>query len=56
MLRPHTLVGELPYSRPCEAYEREPFSSLLFVFGTEVEAEPWGRWFCDRAWNFGWRG
>jgi hypothetical protein len=45
-------VADLLYSWPREAYEREPFSRLLFMLGVEVEAEPWGRWFCDRAWNF----
>jgi hypothetical protein len=45
-------IAELVYSRPRAAYEREPYEALLFAFGTEVEAEPWGRWFCDRAWNF----
>ncbi|MDL4772054.1 MULTISPECIES: hypothetical protein [Thermomonosporaceae] len=45
-------VAELLYSFPREAYEREPFSLVLFTLGIEVESEPWGRWFCDRAWNF----
>lgn len=45
-------VAELLYSWPRAAYEREPLSLLLFVLGSEVEAEPWGRRFCDRAWNF----
>lgn len=51
-LAPGRTVAELSYSRPRAAYEREPFSALLFTLGAEVEAEPWGRWFCDRAWNF----
>ncbi|QHC27534.1 hypothetical protein [Streptomyces sp. HF10] len=25
---------------------------MLFVLVSEAEAEPWGRWICDRAWNF----
>ncbi|WP_405619630.1 hypothetical protein OG292_32465 [Streptomyces sp. NBC_01511] len=33
-------------------YERRPFDALLLTLGIEVEAEPWGRWFCERAWNF----
>ena len=42
-------VAELLCSFPREVYEREPFSRLLLMLGVEVEAEPWGRWFCDRA-------
>jgi hypothetical protein len=45
-------VAELLHSFPRESYENEPFSLLLFMLGSEVEAEPWGRWFCDRAWSF----
>jgi len=33
-------------------FEKEPFECLLFLFGTEVEREPWGRKICDRVWNF----
>lgn len=32
-------------------YERKPFDLILFVYGTEVEEQPWGRFFCDKAWN-----
>ncbi len=35
-----------------EEYEKKPFDLILFVYGIEVEEEPWGRFFCDRAWNF----
>lgn len=45
-------IEDLLCSYPREEYEREPFDLLLFMFGSEVEAEPWGRWFCERAWNF----
>ncbi|MFF9321356.1 hypothetical protein ACF1BP_27265 [Streptomyces sp. NPDC014735] len=45
-------VDELLYSWPREEYERKPFDLVLFALGCEVEAEPWGRWFCDRAWHF----
>jgi hypothetical protein len=40
----------LPWSR--EEYEAAPFDLILFAYGSEIEAEPWGRYFCDRAWNF----
>ena len=40
----------LSWSR--EEYEETPFDLILFSFGSEVEDEPWGRFFCDRAWNF----
>jgi hypothetical protein len=45
-------VQDLLYSFPREEYEGEPFGLLLFMFGSQVEAEPWGRWCCERAWNF----
>lgn len=43
---------DLLYSYPREAYEKEPFDLLLFMFGIEVEREPWGRRICDKVWNF----
>jgi hypothetical protein len=45
-------VDDLLYSWPRESYEHRPLDLVLFVLGSAVEAEPWGRWFCDRAWNF----
>ncbi len=33
-------------------YEEVPFELILFTYGTEVEEKPWGRFFCDMAWNF----
>ncbi|MEM1084157.1 MAG: hypothetical protein AAGI48_08535 [Verrucomicrobiota bacterium] len=33
-------------------YEDQPFDTILFTYGIEVEEEPWGRFFCDRVWNF----
>ena len=32
-----------------EEYENSPFDTILFTYGIEVEKEPWGRFFCDRA-------
>ncbi|EOX4844393.1 hypothetical protein ACV17F_005120 [Vibrio harveyi] len=40
----------LSYSR--EEYESNPFDLILFVYGIEIEEEPWGRFVCDQAWNF----
>lgn len=40
----------LSYSR--EEYESAPFDLILFVYGIEIEEEPWGRFICDQAWNF----
>ena len=33
-------------------YEEAPFNLILFSFGTEIEQEPCGRFFCDRVWDF----
>jgi len=35
-----------------EKYEETPFDLILCVVGFELEEEPWGRYFSDRAWNF----
>ncbi|MBG0817307.1 hypothetical protein [Planomonospora sp. ID82291] len=51
-LAPGRTVEELLHSFPREEYESEPFTLLLFVLGIEVEAEPWGRRFSERVWNF----
>ena len=40
----------LSYSR--EEYESSPFNLILFVYGMEIEEEPWGRHFSDQVWNF----
>ncbi|GGU49939.1 hypothetical protein GCM10010274_43220 [Streptomyces lavendofoliae] len=45
-------VDDLLYSLPRDMFEREPYEYLLSLLGAEVEREPWGRWFCDRAWSF----
>ena len=45
-------VDDLLYSFDRSAYESKPFDMILFVLGVEVEREPWGRNFCERAWNF----
>ncbi|WP_299485228.1 hypothetical protein [Acaryochloris sp. IP29b_bin.137] len=45
-------VENLLYSFSRQDYEAKPFDLLVFILGTEVEREPWGRPFCSRAWNF----
>jgi len=45
-------VDDLLHSWDREEYENEPFDTILFMLGSEVEREPWGRNVCDRAWNF----
>lgn len=51
-LAPGRSVEELLHSWPREDYETDPYNLLLFMYGSEVEAEPWGRWFNARGWNF----
>ena len=45
-------VEDLLYSWDREDYESKPFDTILFVYGSEIESEPWGRNICDRVWNF----
>ena len=45
-------VDDLLYSWDRDEYENEPFDTILFMLGSEVEREPWGRNICDKAWNF----
>jgi len=45
-------VDDLLYSCDRDSYEKEPFDTILFIFGGEVEREPWGRSICSRVWNF----
>lgn len=51
-LNPGITVEDLLVSWPREEYEQAPFDTILFTYGIEVEEKPWGRFFCDRAWNF----
>lgn len=44
-------IDDLLYSFSRDQYEGEPFELILFVLGIEVERKPWGRCFCNRAWN-----
>ncbi len=45
-------IDSLLTSYPREEYEKKPFDLILFLYGDEVEEEPWGRYICDSAWNF----
>lgn len=51
-LAPGVTIDDLLYSFDRDAYESRPFHLLLFMFGAEVEREPWGRPISLRAWNF----
>lgn len=52
VLAPGRTIDELLVSWPREDYEGDPYNLLLFMYGSEVEAAPWGRGFCERGWNF----
>ena len=45
-------VEDLLYSYDRAEYEKQPFDALLFMLGSEIEREPWGRYFSSVAWNF----
>jgi hypothetical protein len=51
-LNPGISVDDLLYSWDREEYESEPYNLLLFMMGSEVEREPWGRYISDRVWRF----
>jgi predicted transcriptional regulator len=45
-------IDDLLHSFPREEFESAPYTTLLFMFGVEIEREPWGRHFSDVAWDF----
>jgi len=45
-------IDDLLISFSRDDYESAPFDLILFVYGIEIEKEPWGRFICDKAWNF----
>ncbi len=51
-LEPGITTDDLRHSFDAASYEERPFDLILFMFGVEVEREPWGRPFCSRVWNF----
>lgn len=51
-LNPGVTSSDLLVSFSQAEFESAPFDLILFVYGCEIEQEPWGRFVCDRAWNF----
>lgn len=51
-LAPGRTIGELLTSWPRADYESDPYNLILVAYGSEVEEEPWGRFFCERVWDF----
>lgn len=51
-MEPGRTVEELLTSWPRADYESDPYGLLLVMYGSEVENEPWGRFFCERGFNF----
>ena len=51
-LEPDIRVDDILYSFGRDELESNPFDLILFILGSEVEREPWGRRFCRRIWNF----
>ncbi|KAA1257245.1 hypothetical protein LF1_53940 [Rubripirellula obstinata] len=45
-------VDDLLHSFDRNEYEKKPFDALLFMFGSEIERPPWGRYISSVAWNF----
>jgi hypothetical protein len=45
-------IDDLLYSLDRSTFEANPFEPILHILGIEVERQPWGRWICDRVWNF----
>jgi hypothetical protein len=52
VMAPGRTIAELLTSWARADYESDPYLLLLVMFGSEVEAEPWGRFFCERGLNF----
>lgn len=52
VMEPGRTIDELLTSWSRDQYESDPYGLLLFMYGNEVEAEPWGRYFFARGWNF----
>lgn len=51
-LNPGVGVDDLLHSFPREEFESNAFILLLIMYGMEIEKPPYGRRFCDRAWDF----
>ena len=44
-------IDDLLYSWVRSDYESSPYDMILFMYGVEIEREPWGRFVSDCAWN-----
>jgi hypothetical protein len=44
-------IEDLLYSWDRADYENKPYDTILFMYGTEIERAPWGRFVSDCAWN-----
>lgn len=51
-LNPGITRADIVYSFPEEEFVANPYELLLFIYGIDVEREPWDRRFCDKVWNF----
>ena len=51
-LNPNVSLDDMLLSFPREDFERKPYDLVLFVLGSEIETEPWGRHISGGAWNF----
>ena len=45
-------IEDLLVSYDREEYESRPYDTIIFIYGSEVEEEPWGRFISDNVWNF----
>lgn len=45
-------IDDLLDSLSREHYENRPFHLILYLYGGEVEREPWGRLLCSKVWHF----
>lgn len=44
-------ISDILLSFKRSEYEGDPYQALLFVYGIEIEQEPWGRNFTNQLWN-----
>ncbi len=51
-LNPYVTIDDLLHSWPREEYEDGSYHCLIFMYGSEIEREPWGRHISAYAWNF----
>lgn len=51
-LAPERTVEDVLNVWPRQEYEKNPYECLLFTYAIEVEAEPRGRWFTGKGWNW----